>query len=61
MISLVMVTIMAKPGAEDDFLSRERAALGDDAAKFASAGDILAISQVLLRQRNESDTFSVPR
>lgn len=25
--------------AGDDFLSRERAALGDDAAQFASAGD----------------------
>ena len=26
-------------GAEEDFLRREKAALGDDAARFASAGD----------------------
>lgn len=29
----------------DDFLSRERAALGDDAAQFASAGDNAATAE----------------
>lgn len=31
-------------GAGDDFLARERAALGDDAAQFTSASDNAAIS-----------------
>ncbi|KAL6716823.1 Clathrin light chain [Lecanora helva] len=32
-------------GADDDFLTRERAALGEDAAQFASAGDNAATVQ----------------
>lgn len=30
-------------GVDEDFLARERAALGDDAAQFASAGDNAAM------------------